>query len=280
MKQEWNILNLGAGVQSTLLYLMAANGELERTCDAAIFADTGEEPAHVYENIAWLQTISGPPLLVRSLGNRLGDDLLRGENSTHQRFVTIPAFTGTSEGGMIRRQCTKEYKIEVVEKAIRRELLGLEERQRIPKDIRICQWFGFSFDEGGRAARTAFRLRGQSPVGVWDGWFPLWERVWSRQRCVEELKRFHPPHEVKRSACVFCPYRSNSEWRDMKASDPESWQRAVEVDSGLRIPGVVVNRGLDEPIFVHRSRVPLEDAPLGEEQGDLFSGECEGGCGI
>ena len=40
-------LSLGAGVQSSTLALMIANGELEPV-DSAIFADTGWEPRKVY----------------------------------------------------------------------------------------------------------------------------------------------------------------------------------------------------------------------------------------
>ena len=38
-----HVLNLGAGVQSSALYLMAREGSVP--CDVAVFADTGEEPA-------------------------------------------------------------------------------------------------------------------------------------------------------------------------------------------------------------------------------------------
>ena len=46
------LLSLGAGVQSTTLLLLAAEGRLP-TPDAAIFADTGWEPAAVYTNPAF-----------------------------------------------------------------------------------------------------------------------------------------------------------------------------------------------------------------------------------
>ena len=81
-------------------------------CDVAIFADTGEEPAAVYRHLSELVALSGPPIWVRSAG-KLGDDLIRGRNSTGQRFASIPAFTKDAAGkvGMVRRQCTKEYKL-------------------------------------------------------------------------------------------------------------------------------------------------------------------------
>ena len=102
------ILNLGAGVQSTTVYLMYVRGEIQPGIECAIFADTGEEPASVYAHLEWLKSLGGPPIIVRSIG-RLGDDLVLGRNSTGGRFASIPAFTAAVEGskaGMVRRQCT------------------------------------------------------------------------------------------------------------------------------------------------------------------------------
>lgn len=50
------ILSLGAGVQSTTLALMAAHGEIGPMPDAAIFADTGNEPDAVYDHLQWLMS--------------------------------------------------------------------------------------------------------------------------------------------------------------------------------------------------------------------------------
>jgi len=53
------VLNLGAGVQSTMLFLMLVDGELEPV-DIAFFADTGDEPKAVYEHLEFLKTLGGP----------------------------------------------------------------------------------------------------------------------------------------------------------------------------------------------------------------------------
>src|SRR5436305_1172776 len=54
------VLSLGAGVQSTTIALMAAHGEITPMPDCAIFADTGAEPAQVYDHFRWL---TGPNVL-------------------------------------------------------------------------------------------------------------------------------------------------------------------------------------------------------------------------
>src|SRR3954464_850519 len=72
------ILSLGAGVQSTAVLLMALRGEFPDRPDCAIFADTGWEPAAVYEHLEWLEGEAekgGVPVHRVSAGN-LRQDLL------------------------------------------------------------------------------------------------------------------------------------------------------------------------------------------------------------
>ena len=278
---DFHILNLGAGVQSTALYLLDADGELKDELGIkfthAIFADTQEEPDSVYEHLEWLESLGGVPILKGTAG-KIGDDLLKEETSTKQRFASIPAFTLSPDGskGMTRRQCTSEYKIQVVERVIRRDIIGLEPRKLIPKDVTFIQYMGFSFDEPGRAARAKGRFEQRG----WNVAFPLFEMQWKRFDCAEYLKG-RVPHHVPRSACVFCPYKSDREWANLKESDESGWARALEIDEGIRKPGVIVNRNLDGELFLHRSCKPLKDANLGQNQGQLdFMAECEGGCGL
>lgn len=284
-----HVLNLGAGVQSTTLYLMFLRGEIPITLDAAIFADTGEEPKAVYEHLAWLESLGGPPILRRSLGRRLGDDLMRGQNSTGGRFAAIPAFTmmpGQDEAGRTRRQCSKEYKVMVIERTVRRELCGLDPGQRIPrKRFHVTQYVGISIDEAGRFVR----LQKRRTLGHMRA--PLIERHMTRKDCVAWLReRGQVPHIVPRSACTFCPFHNDAEWLAIKAV-PEDWARAVEIDTALRTTGTVANRNMDADMFVHRSCKPLvqidfspkpesTQATLGFWRSDAFSRECLGVCGL
>ncbi len=281
-----HVLNLGAGVQSTWLYLMYLQGRIEPRIEVAVFADTGEEPAAVYRHLNWLRSLSGPTIVVRSIGSRLGDDLLRGQNSTKHHFASIPAYTAAKEGvqtGIVRRQCTHEYKVRVIERYIRRELLGLRPGQRIPKDVCVSQAFGISVDEKSRASRIYERwIMGEAPF---EPLFPLLDKRMTRADCIAWL-RDNVPHEVPRSACVFCPFKSDTEWRRLRDSDPEGWMRAIEIDDALRIPGNVVNRGLDQKLYIHRRCIPLRSADLnGVDRRQLlldpsWDDECVGMCGV
>ena len=212
---------------------MACRGDFH--LDYAIFADPGDEPKEVYKHLAYLQSLNGIPILVRSKG-RLSDDLMRGENSTGQRFASIPAFTrgplDDDDVGRTRRQCSKEYKIEVIKKTIRQELLGLKPRQRIPKGVKVVQYIGISLDEAGRAQRMmAPRLikakTTKSGKFIQTHWekprhlgiirFLLIEKFMTRANCKTWLLEFGDlPHECPRSACVYCPFHDDEEWMRIK----------------------------------------------------------------
>tara|TARA_Y100001934_G_scaffold281788_1_gene392794 strand:+ start:6025 stop:6852 length:828 start_codon:yes stop_codon:yes gene_type:complete len=275
MTKEIHILSLGAGVQSTALYLMDLDGDLDVKFDYAIFADPGDEPEAVYKHLEWLQTLGGAKLLVRSNGC-LGDDLM---DKTKDRVSSIPVFTfneSANSVGMVQRQCTNDYKIKVVEQTIRRDILGLKPRQRVPKDVKIWQYVGFSMDEPGRAARARgrFNQRGWTDVG-----FPLIDDCMTRRDCMNYLEK-RVPHIVPRSACVYCPYKSNREWLELKRAGGADWQRALEIDKALRTKGTPLNKRLNYPAYLHRSCKPLEECKLDEDQMNLFDMECEGGCGL
>ncbi len=84
------ILNQGFGVQTTYLYLQAMEGLIP--VDYAINADVGDESVATYKHAAWMKTLNGPPIVIRSAG-KISEDLKTGKNSTGQRFASIPAYT-------------------------------------------------------------------------------------------------------------------------------------------------------------------------------------------
>lgn len=236
----------------------------------------------MYRHLEWLVSLNGPPILVRTKG-KLSDDLMRGENSTDQRFVAIPAYTLRLDGseGKMRRQCSSEYKIEVIEQTIRREICGAAPG-RSPRGVIIHQYFGISMDEAGRAKRIS---QAQRPKYMRVK-FPLIEHFMTRANCFTYLAD-KVPHETPRSACIECPFHSDHEWDRMKREDPVSWTRAVEIDHALRVPGNIVNRRFDQPAFLHSSCQPLElvqlDTCPDPRKAQLalnFTSECLGVCGV
>jgi 3'-phosphoadenosine 5'-phosphosulfate sulfotransferase (PAPS reductase)/FAD synthetase len=279
--KELHILNFGAGVQSTALYLMACKGELP--IQHAIFADTGNEPEHVYRHLEWCKGLKGPPIhVVRHYETSLGDNLVHGVGSTGRRAISIPAFLVKPDGnrGMGRRQCSEEYKIKPIGRFIRRTLLRLQARARWPDDVLLHQYFGISLDEAGRALRIRVNIN-QSYVHCE---FPLLDRLWSRKECLQYLAAWPVPHPVWKSACTFCPYHSDAEWRKIRDNEPESWAYSVELDRKLREPGTVYANAMTSTMYLHRSCVPLDQVQLDGDPAQPglpgFSNECMGVCGV
>lgn len=269
------VVSFGAGVQSTALLLMAAHREIGPMPDHVIFADTGFEPKGVYDHLVWaraeLQKLTNGSVgfHVVSAGN-IRDDHLNGLNTTGQRFASMPLYT-KGGGGIGRRQCTKEYKIEPIRAKIR-ELLGVEKGKRVPAGIMIENWIGISVDEIQRAKPARDKWQSNR--------YPLIEAGLNRGDCVAWFSRHYPDRPLSRSACVACPFRDNDSWRQMKAGDPDSWQQAVAFDRQLRKGNLHDGRNWSAR-YVHRSGVALEDADLGDERTiDMFAYECEGMCGV
>lgn len=225
--REFHILNLGAGIQSTCLYLMHADPAFDLSFDYAIFADTQDEPRAVYAHLDWLKQQPGPLLLTGTRGS-LRKNLLRGMNARGQRFVSIPCYTKAPEDvkeGMTQRQCTSEYKITVIEQIIRRDIIGLKPRQRMPKDVLVHQYFGISLDEVRRVKKIRARYDG---IAWARCHFPLVDLGWSRRGCLRWLDRV--PHPMVRSACKFCPLKDDHEWAAQKTGQPDEFEEACEVD--------------------------------------------------
>jgi hypothetical protein len=173
---------------------------------------------------------------------------------------------------MLRRNCTSDYKVRPLDRATR-VLLKASGRTVAEK------WIGISMDEAHRMKPSHTRC--------FIHRFPLVERSIARapgsrlaqDDCLSWLARHGYPSPPK-SACVGCPYHSDAYWRRLRRDAPAAWDDAVTVDRAIRsgLPGI------RDPVFLHRSRQPLEQVDLAtcEErgQGSLFGNECDGLCAV
>lgn len=274
------VLSLGAGVQSTTLALMACDGTLPGL-DAAIFSDTGWEPAGVYRQVDLIEAElakAGIPLHRVSAGN-----LRRDVVSPNGRFATLPWFTKNPDGsqGKGMRQCTREYKLDPIMRKCR-ELLGAKPPQfRSVRRGRVAeQWIGFSTDEIGRVNDRRENLYTTKR-------YPLLDLGMSRKDCRRWLEHVGWGHTVK-SACIGCPMHGNAQWRELRDNHPDEWADAVDFDRQIRKGGVGRRPGdvIRGEAFLHRSMVPLDIAPIDkierkeyrEAQLDLFEDGDPDGC--
>jgi hypothetical protein len=257
------LLSLGAGVQSTTLLLLAAEGRLPRL-DGAIFADTGWEPAAVYEHLDRIDREvaqpAGIPIYRVSVGNIRNDAL-----DPEHRFASMPLFIKNPDGGdgMTRRQCTSEYKLKPI-KAQARQLLGYPHPRPVPRGVYAEQWVGISRDEFGRAKDSGIQyLRSAWPLldmdGAADG-----REGWTRDDCIRYL-RANDWASTPKSACIGCPFHGNAQWRRLRDEQPTEWADAVDFDRSIRAGNARGNangKPLLGEAYLHRSRLPLDQAPI------------------
>lgn len=173
-----------------------------------------------------------------------------------KRFASMPLHILNLDGkpGMTRRQCTGEYKVKPIKKQIR-SLLGYPYPARIPREVFVEQWIGISTDEFHRAKDADVRyMRNQHP---------LIDMGWSRGDCVRYLTSLNLANTPK-SACLGCPFHGNAQWREIRAN-PEEWADVVAFDAAIRqgnARATANNSPLLGAAFLHRSRVPLGEAPI------------------
>lgn len=268
LNPDFTYLSFGAGTQSSALLVMTNRGL--RGCpraDAIIFADTGDEPQWVYDQLEWGQRFSDIPVEVVQKGV-LSQDVIDRHTGKKKRFACIPSFTTTTTGesGPLRRHCTREYKIEPIQKRVR-ELMGYRPRQRI-KHIALAL-IGISLDEASRAGLSRQRWI------VND--YPLINAGMNREACVQLLAEHGAP-PMKKSSCRFCPYHSDRYWLELRRDYPIEWLKAVEFDRAIRDMSM---SGAKSPVYLHRSLKPLDEVSFRHEnQLELFDEECSGYCGV
>ena len=263
---DLRILSLGAGVQSSTLALMIEGGGIPMV-DCAIFSDTQSEPKKVMEYLEYLKTQVSYPIYIVTKGN-LREDLLTLASGKKINNVGVPFWTLSKNlgKGMARRTCTVEYKIKPLVKKVR-ELLGYKKGQMVKKGTIVKQLFGISLDEIYRVKTSQYHYIQHE--------YPLIDKRYRRYDCINWLKKnnFKLP---TRSACTFCPFHSNQEWKEIRKNNQE-WKEVIELDDKIRrIPS------LRDDAFLHKERIAIKEIDFDKKdnQLNLFNNECEGMCGV
>ncbi len=278
MNEAAHILSLGACVQSSCLALMAAKGEIGPMPAAAIFADTQAEPPSVYRWLDWLEKQLPFPVhrvTAGSLTERITTTRVNRKNGNIYYSNMIPAFVLNSDGsqGITGRSCTFDFKIQPILKELRK-LGGIKRGQ---KTVGLVQWIGISLDE-------VSRMKDSREPWAENRW-PLIEMRMNRHDCLRWIERNGYP-KPPRSACSYCPFHSDAEWRRLKSEEPEEFMKAVEVERLLQQAqaSVTTKDRMHGTVFLHRSLVPLRqvDFSTEEERGqvNMFQNDCSGVCGV
>ncbi len=273
MSEPIHIISLGAGVQSSTMALMAAAGEILPMPKCAIFADTQAEPKSVYTWLDWLENQLPFPVRRCTAGSLVDDALRIRERKDKTGFWSpsaIPHFSINADGGHGHgpRQCTHDFK-----------LLPLAREARLvmtEHGVKKCiVWIGISSDESLRVK--------PSRVSYSEHRWPLIELEMRRRNCLEWMaaRGFPIP---PRSACVFCPYHNNTEWRRLKNEEPLEFEKAAQFERDYQATKKTTLRDKNVQFFLHSKRIPLSEVDFSteEEKGQLnmFNNECEGMCGV
>lgn len=256
------VVNLGAGVQSSTLIEMIVEGELPPV-DLVIFADTGDEPPWVYNQVAYLAmrlSLRNIPLIrVAKDGPGIVENAMYG----HFRFATMPLFTKGDSGkkGQMRRQCTKEFKIQPINNYLLDWMVehghgkrGIDKNgrdyRRVSTKVYIEQWYGISMDEIER-----MKDRG---AGWQKAIYPLIDKGMKRSDCIAWLKSKGLPIPDK-SSCVVCPFHDDLFWYNLSVNYPPVFEHACIFDDWLRTPEASerFTRNMRQDVYLHRSCEPL-----------------------
>jgi hypothetical protein len=212
------------------------------------------EPVDPYDLSHW-QQLSAQIGLLTDEGSRGLEDIVdatvreqlvaameaRNAIPTHDVALWIPP----GEHGQLRRQCTSVFKVDPMMKRV----------YELADDRPIEIWLGISLDEIERMKTgpnervtyfypLVFNQKRHPDYAVFG--------QMTRHDCEIYLEQIE--FKASKSACVFCPYRSDYGWAKMKRNDPAAFEAACEYDERMRHarPG--------HECFVHRSRVPLREA--------------------
>lgn len=282
---QWNVLSLGAGVQSSCLALMAAKGEITPMPDYAIFADTQSEPQSVYDWLDWLEQNVPFPICRVTAGDLEKKSLnpstrvsagknggVAGDKYMRQIIPLFGLLPNGKKTAAIGRKCTADYKIGPIMKQMK-NTCGIKRAQ---KEATVTQWIGISWDE-------LQRMKDSARPWVNNRW-PLIEKRMRRQDCLDWMKANGYP-EPPRSACYYCPFHSDTEWRRMRDEEPEYFQRAIDFDEKIRRQYKKYDKAMKMEVYLHNSCRPLReidfdtDTDRGQGEWDFMS-ECEGMCGV
>lgn len=257
------ILSFGAGMQSTALALMSCENSLSLKkgqpmphpdvpiYDLVIFCDLGMEPSWVMDQVMFTQdACEQVKISFKILDSPLHEDFMR--NFGERRTVSIPWWTLRGDGHKAKmpRNCTIDYKIEVIAKYVRWEVLGYRKGQRLrPEDRKAHEMhMGFSYEEQKRCKEST------NPMFV--NHYPLVAMKLVRADNYAYIRDVWGL-ETRASACTFCPFHRNYFFRYLRENLPEEYAQLVMVDELLR--DKTPKPPMDSDLFISRSRKRIKD---------------------
>jgi hypothetical protein len=220
------VISYGGGVQSTALVILAMREQwsVEEIVHVDLLdAESPRTREYVAYLTGWLWDTYKRRITI--IESDLYGDMLK-----HPEFTPVP-WHGKRESFMLRRQCTRQYKVLPIARYL---------YQKYPKG-RINLMLGISADEWHRVRESSY-----SRI---DHVYPLVERMITRRHCREIIEQEELILPWK-SSCWFCPFRSTGSQHTLLKHYPRLQGMARELEE--RINAARAERGKPE-ISVVRS---------------------------
>jgi len=210
------IVSYGGGTNSKALLV----GMYERGInpDAILFADTGGERPHTYNDLeamqVWLEEIGFPLIVTVKVASR----------TLEQDCLTRKALPSVAYGGF--KTCSQRFKAEPQEKWLN----NWEPAKAAWKaGHKVTKAIGFDADEPQRAKKYDSKKYSQ--------WYPLLDWDWGRDECIEAISRAGLPQPGK-SSCFFCPNSKASEIRETAEQYPDLIARAIAMEENAELTNI------------------------------------------
>lgn len=251
------IFSFGGGVQSHAVLVLAAQGKVQY--DAFVFSNVGADSENP-DTLTYIERVTKPFCAKHGLAfievakrNRKGEIVtLRSQvMRSDLKSVVIPAYA--DGGGPANRNCTNDWKIKIIDQWIKKQkwphvVVGL--------GISTDEWTRMRDTDWHDAHITASEIR--KPFGFWKRReYPLMTLNIDRMRSHRIISEAGLPTPPK-SSCYFCPHMRPNEWIEMRANQPELFEKAVEIEEAINA------KGLPRKYVLSTLKKPLRDA-VGEQ---------------
>lgn len=199
------VFSNGCGVDSIAALVLSVRNEIDYPVH--VFANVGDDSEHP-DTLAYLHEYAIPYARGNGIRFEVARTIRRGGRvdtlyqATLRRQGSMVLPVWMDSGGTLRRSCTTDWKIRVIERwgPVRGVGIALEESHRMRND------------RGAEYPLVDLRLR--------------------RSDCVDIIQDAGLPAPPK-SACWFCPFQRMSRWRELRDNHPALFERACELEQTL-----------------------------------------------
>jgi len=251
---KMTILNFSGGKQSSCLLWMVLLGHLEKPDNFFVLtADPGMENSLTYRYVEMMHEKcreAGITALVADPKSLYFDIMDLPKRKRTGRLDNPPYWTIDEKGkqGRLKQSCTKYYKIQPMDRALRglmEKYLGIKRNNsRIGENV-VCKWIGFSYEE-------VMRIKPASQKYV-EFQYPLVDMKMKKEDIIAYFIENDLP-VPPRSVCNACFSNGIATFKYMFLNRPEDWKQSVEIDEAIRDMSDV---GVREKCYVSKTCLPL-----------------------